>query len=431
MPGELPLRPPRGTRDKLPEDTYIKRRVCEAIRRVFELYGYGEVETPAFEHLEVLVAKAGKDVVEQIYAFKDKAGRDLGLRFELTTPIARIVASRLDLPKPIRFYYIQPVWRYEEPQKGRFREFWQAGIELIGVGDPAGDAEVIAIAHEALKSAGLQEFEVRVSHRSVVEDLLLSTGLPKDRINDALRVLDKLEKRGREYVVEELSRLGANRSRVEKLLEELPSAGLDVDVKYDTGSEGLKFLARTIDILESSYGIKAKVDFGIVRGLEYYTGLVFEVKTPLGGEVGSVAGGGRYDDLISSLGGPRIPATGMAIGVDRLIEVLVATGNTSGSFSQFDVVVIPVGGGESVLKYAIRVAEAIRWKASLRTVIEYEAKSLSKTLEKAAKRGARYAVIVGEREVSGAKVTLRDLRNWREQTLSLEDSIRLLNSQEF
>ena len=423
------MRPPRGTKDKLPDEAFIKREICERIRRVFELYGYGEVETPAFEHLEVLVAKAGEEVVEQIYAFKDKAGRDLGLRFELTTPIARIVASKLDMPKPIRFYYIQPVWRYEEPQRGRLREFWQAGIELIGISDPAGDAEVIAVAYESIKSTGLDRFEIRVSHRAVVEDILLSAGIPKSRLPEALRVLDKLEKKGKEYVLSELSKLGASLEAVEKALAKLTTPGSELEVVSQAGREGLKRLETIQDILENSYNVKVTLDFGIVRGLGYYTGPVFEVKTPQAGEIGSIAGGGRYDDLISSLGGPQIPATGMAIGIERLIETLELEKRTPKVPPQFDVIVIPVGDSLEVLKYAVRVANVVRRESSLRTIVEYEAKSLSKTLERASKRGARFAIIVGEKEVSQGKVNVRNLEKWSEATIAVDDVVNLLASQ--
>lgn len=420
----VPLKPPRGTRDKLPEEMFARRLVCEKLRNVFELYGYGEVETPAFEHLEVLVAKAGADVVEQIYAFKDKAGRDLGLRFELTTPIARIVASRLEMPKPIRLYYVQPVWRYEEPQKGRLREFWQAGVELIGVEGPLGDAEVIAIAHEAIRRAGLTGFEVHLSHRAVVEDILIAAGLPRGRLDDALRVLDKLEKRGREFVVEELSKLGLEKREAENALDQLLSGGLDVRVKTEEGKKGLEALAHILDILESSYNVKAKVDFGIVRGLGYYTGPVFEVKTTLEGELGSIAGGGRYDDLVSALGGPRIPATGMAIGVERLMEALAAEGKLNLKFSQCDVVVIPVSNEARVVKHAISVAEALRKGASASTIVDYSFGSLAKALRRAVERNARFAVIVGEREILENKVTLKDLANWSETKLTVGEAVR-------
>ncbi|AKG38897.1 MAG: histidine--tRNA ligase [Infirmifilum sp.] len=426
MPVQISLRPPRGTKDKLPDETFIMREVCEKLRSVFELYGYGEVETPAFENLEVLVAKAGEEVVEQIYTFKDKAGRDLGLRFELTTPIARIVASRLEMPKPLRFYYIQPVWRYEEPQRGRLREFWQAGVELIGVSGPEGDAEVIAVAHHAIRHTGLEQFNLRISHRVIVEDILISSGIPREKLQEAFRILDKLDKRGRDYVVSELSKLGASEASVDRSLEKLLTSGLDIEVSTPTGIESLKYLRSLIEILEDAYNIKVSVDFGIVRGLGYYTGPVFEVKTPLGGEIGSIAGGGRYDDLISSLGGPRIPATGMAIGVERLIEALASEGKTPQAPSPFDAVVIPVGQSLEVLKYAIKIAEMIRNKGSIRSIVEYETGSLSKALEKASKKGATFAIIVGEKEVKLKKANVRNLKRWSETTVDFDEIVNFV-----
>lgn len=405
------LKTPRGTRDWLPEESALKRQVEERIRAIFELYGYGEVCTPAFEHLELLVAKAGEDVVKQIYSFRDKAGRELGLRFELTTPIARIVASRLDLPKPIRFYYISPVWRYEEPQRGRLREFWQAGIELIGVEGPEGDAEVIAVAHDALRSAGLTDFEVRVNDREVVEDLVTSTGIHEHKVPDALRVLDKLERFGEDFVIKELEKLGAKNEAAQKLVERLKDGIEGFEPRSVKGERGLKRLQEILDLLRGAYQINARIDLAIVRGLGYYTSTVFEVKTSLA-EIGSVAGGGRYDDLISCLGGPRLPATGMAIGIERVLEVLKASGLAKNR-KILEVRVLPVEGGNQVLVCALRVAGELR-KQGIRTVVEYSQRSLSKALEKAIRAGARFAVIIGPSEVSSGLVTLRDLEAWEE-----------------
>ena len=185
---------PRGTRDYLPQDSAKRRKVTEIFRRVFELYGYGEVITPALEYLELLEAKAGPEVREQIYWFEDKAGRRLGLRFELTTSVARVVAERRDLPKPIKFYYIQPVWRYEEPQRGRLREFWHAGIEFMGTKSSAADAEVVAVAARALESAGVDDVVVRVNSRKIAEGLADKYRVEQCRREDFFRILDKLEK---------------------------------------------------------------------------------------------------------------------------------------------------------------------------------------------------------------------------------------------
>lgn len=421
----LVLKPPRGTRDWLPGEVEVKRRVEEQIREVFELYGYGEVLTPAFEHLDLLMAKAGEEVVKQIYSFKDKAGRDLGLRFELTTPIARIVASKLDLPKPIRFYYILPVWRYEEPQRGRLREFWQAGIELIGVEGAEGDAEVIAVTYHALRRVGLTDFDIRVNDRRIVEDLVSSMGISEDRIQDALRVLDKLERFGEQFVEEELVKLGAKPETVKETLRRLRNGIESFDPISEKGRRGLDRLESISDLLKSAYNIDVKIDFTIVRGLGYYTSTVFEVKTSAV-DVGSIAGGGRYDDLISSLGGPRLPATGMAIGVDRVIEVLSARGQASTERS-ITVHVIPVTGERDVLVYAIRIAGKLR-ESGIRTVVEYSQRSLSKALERAYRAGARFAVIVGPAEVSSGIVTIHDLETREEARLPPAQAASFINA---
>lgn len=414
---------PRGTRDWLPGEAYRKRYVEERLRSVFERYGYGEVITPAFESLELLVAKAGEEVKEQIYWFKDKAGRDLGLRFELTTPVARIVAAKPDMPKPIRLYYIQPVWRYEEPQHGRYREFWQAGIELMGVAGAEGDAEVIAVTDRALREAGLEGFEIRVSDRRIVEDLLRSMGVPEKRMEEAFRVLDKLEKRGTDYVVEELKRLGVRGGDAEQLIDTLSSTGLDIEVRGEKGRQGLEHLRETMDLLEDAYSIRVKVDYSIVRGLGYYTGLVFEVKA--GGSIGSIAGGGRYDDLISLVGGSRLPATGMAIGVDRLLAVLEEKGALP-EYKPAEIAVIPVKREVRLLVEAIKVAEKLRSRGR-KVVVEY-GRSLRKALERAAAMGVRYVVIIGPRDLGEGRVTVRDLEKWSEEKVDLERIVEHIGS---
>jgi len=409
---------PRGTRDWLPGEAYRKRYVEGRLRRVFERYGYGEVITPAFESLGLLVAKAGEEVKEQIYWFKDKAGRDLGLRFELTTPVARIVAAKPEMPKPIRLYYIQPVWRYEEPQHGRYREFWQAGVELIGVPGAEGDAEVIAVTDRALREAGLEGFEIRVSDRRIVEDVLLSAGVDAARVEEAFRILDKLEKRGKEYVVEELGRLGVEADEARRVIDTLAAAGLEVEVHSDRGRRGLEHLRETVDLLEEAYSISVKVDYSIVRGLGYYTGLVFEVKA--GEDIGSIAGGGRYDDLISLVGGDRLPATGMAIGVDRLLAVLESRGLLP-EYKPVEAVVIPVRSEGRILVEAIKIAEELRGQG-VKAVVEY-GRSLRKALERAAAMGARFAVIIGPRDLEEGVATLKDLEEWRQVKLPIGEIV--------
>lgn len=433
MAKSMPYERPRGTRDYLPEECRVRRKVMERLRSVFESYGYGEVVTPAFEHLELLSAKAGEEVVDQIYSFSDKAGRKLGLRFELTTPIARIVAERADLWKPVRFYYIQPVWRYEEPQRGRLREFWQAGVELIGLPGVMGDSEVVAVMVNALRKAGLTKFTVHVNDRRLIEGLLQWAGLDAERIPTALRVIDKLEKRGVEYVRSELGNMIRDSGRLSRLMEYLTSEdplSLPIDDLPPAAREGAVSLRELLEELDESYGILSyvKPDLSIVRGLDYYTSLVYETKTPLGGELGSVAGGGRYDDLIKLVGGPPLPATGMAIGVERLIEALEAEGSLDVRKARRGIIIIPVK--RELVRAAIRIAERLR-DHGLSTIVDLTGRKVSSALESADKQGFRYAIIIGKQEVESGLLTLRDLEKWEERRMPLEQLLNeLLSSAE-
>ena len=418
----MPYERPRGTKDYLPSECEERRAVLDRMKSVFESYGYGEVMTPAFEHLELLVAKAGEEVVDQIYAFTDKAGRKLGLRFELTTPIARIVAENLSLPKPIRFYYIQPVWRYEEPQRGRLREFWQAGVELIGVPGAPGDAEVLAVLINSLRRAGLSSFKVHVNDRRLVEALLHWLGVRPELISNALRAIDKLEKKGAEYVESELASMVSDKSRLRRFIELLGSDPLEVQLPSElpaVAMEAVDALEQLLQELEDGYGLAglARLDLSVVRGLDYYTSLVYEAKTPLGGELGSVAGGGRYDDLIQLVGGPRIPATGMAIGVERLLETLRAEGALAPRSGRSGYYMIPVA--PQFRRYAIRVAERLRAKGE-KVVVEITGRKLASALEAADRLGYKYAVVIGQREVESGALTIRDLEAWKEEKVPLE-----------
>jgi histidyl-tRNA synthetase len=418
----VPYERPRGTKDYLPSECEERRAVLERVRSVFESYGYGEVMTPAFEHLELLVAKAGEEVVDQIYAFTDKAGRKLGLRFELTTPIARIVAENLSLPKPIRFYYIQPVWRYEEPQRGRLREFWQAGVELIGVPGAPGDAEVLAVLINSLRRAGLSSFKVHVNDRRLVEALLHWLGVQPELVSSALRAIDKLEKKGAEYVESELASMVSDKSRLRRFIELLGSDPLQAQLPSElpaVAREAVDTLEQLLQELEDGYGLAgfAKLDLSVVRGLDYYTSLVYEAKTPLGGELGSVAGGGRYDDLIQLVGGPQMPATGMAIGVERLMEALRVEGALAQRSGRSGYYMIPVA--PQFRRYAIRVAERLRAKGE-KVVVEITGRKLASALEAADRLGYKYAVVIGQREVESGALTIRDLEAWKEEKVPLE-----------
>ena len=426
---------PRGTRDYLPQDSAKRRKVTEIFRRVFELYGYGEVITPALEYLELLEAKAGPEVREQIYWFEDKAGRKLGLRFELTTSVARVVAERRDLPKPIKFYYIQPVWRYEEPQRGRLREFWHAGIEFMGTKSSAADAEVVAVAARALKSAGVDDVIVRVNSRKIAEGLADKYRVEQSKREDFFRILDKLEKTGSEFVAEELCKFGLGRDEAREVVEFATMSGESEEKlgrarellrESERGLEGVREVSEVVEILEGSYamGDEVVVDFGIVRGLGYYTGFVFEISSRGVPDVGSLAGGGRYDDLVRVVGGYDLPATGMSIGVERVIEVLEQKrAFESIAYRPAKVLVAPIGS--ELFGEAVRISERLR-DEGIPVLLDPSRFKLRSLLDYADRIGVDYVVIVGERELREGKVVLRDMRSWTQEVLSLDDLAKRL-----
>jgi len=410
----------------------IKRRlVIETIRSVFELYGYDEIETPAFELLDVLTAKCGPEVREQIYAFKDKAGRDLGLRFDLTVPLARVVASHPDLPKPFKRYCISRVWRYEEPQSGRFREFWQADADIVGSAKMDADAEVIAVAISCLKRLGMKNFRVRLNNRKILESIVASANVEKESWLDVFRAIDKLDKIGQEGVGQELGKLGLSYDQISTIMAQISRRGdldaVERDVSHaltDRGREGFNELAEIISNLElyncSEYVV---VDLSLARGLDYYTGPIFEVSAETNVNVGSVAGGGRYDNLIELLGGPPTPATGISLGVDRLVEVLSEAGMLPKARTLTQAFVAYTN--PSLKKEAVAVAERLRGEG-IRVEVDVMGRKLDRQLKYADAKGIPYVVILGPQEVEKGVYRIKDMSAHEERLVNLQELVERL-----
>jgi len=410
----------------------IKRRfVVETIRSVFELYGYDEIETPAFEFLDVLTAKCGPEVKEQIYAFKDKAGRDLGLRFDLTVPLARVVASHPDLPKPFKRYCISRVWRYEEPQSGRFREFWQADADIVGSAKMDADAEVIVVAISCLKRLGMKNFRVRLSNRKILESMAASAGVDRELWLSVFRAIDKLDKVGQEGVRQELEKLGLTDDQISTIVTQISKCGnLDAvereasHMLTDRGKEGFNELAEIISNLElyncSEYVV---VDLSLARGLDYYTGPIFEVSAETNVSVGSVAGGGRYDNLIELLGGPPTPATGISLGIDRLVEVLSEANMLPSARTLTQAFVAYTN--PSLKKEAIAVAEKLR-NEGVRVEVDVMGRKLDRQLKYADVKGIPYVIILGPREVGEGVYRVRDMSAHKERLVNLQELLELL-----
>lgn len=400
---------PKGTRDFLPKEMSVRRKVYEKLREVLERYGYGEICTPAFEDFELLSKKSGPEIEKEIYVFEDKAGRKLGLRFDPTVPICRIVASNTSLPKPIKFYYITNMWRYDEPQSGRFREFWQAGVELIGSSKAEADAEILAIVNDCLNALGVTEFYLVINSRKIVENFVKEVGISENKKLDVFRAIDKLGKIGEGSVEKELEEKGIDEKSIEKLFKLIKSKRIS--------SQGEKELEE-IKKLAEKMGVKnIKIDYSVVRGIDYYTGFVFETFVKGFEKIGSVASGGRYDSLIGLYGSQNIPATGFGMGIDRLLEIL----NVDEKFSQASIFVASVN--DKVREDSIKIVQKLR-ENGIKSDFDLMGKNLTKQLEYADSVGIPFVLIVGEKELKEKKFVLKDMMKKSESKLKIEEIIK-------
>ncbi len=411
------FQPARGTRDFLPAEAIRRQGVIEKIRAVFERFGFDPLVTPAFESWELLSAKGGGGdaIRDEIYAFKDKSERELGLRFDNTVPLARVVANNPQMAKPFKRYAIGPVWRYDRPGAGRYREFWQADVDVVGSSSPAADAEIIACTAAVFAELGIA-CTIRVNTRKVVEGLVAKAGIVAEKLADVTRSLDKLEKIGEEGVVKELSEKGFAKKQIDAVLVGASARGEAALKELEKASpEGVSELRDILAALEP-YGVSAEVDASLVRGLDYYTGMVFEVA--VAGSGLSLAGGGRYDKLIQVFGGPATPATGVALGIDRIADLLAEQKLLKAPGTRVRAVVVAVS--DSVRAEAVRVAQELR-KAGLSVATDVMGRSLGKQLEYANNIGAPFAVVVGEKELKAKKFGLRTLASGKQEELTVAE----------
>ncbi|MEM4727925.1 MAG: histidine--tRNA ligase, partial [Candidatus Bathyarchaeia archaeon] len=378
------------------------------------------------ESWEMLKIKRGGDIIDQIYYFKDKSERELGLRFEWTASLCRVVASHKELPMPFKRYVIGPVWRYEHPSEKRLREFWQADADIVGVGEAIADAEVLAVAVDGLKQIGFEDFKIRVNDRRVLEALLNIAGMPLGRSLEIFRAVDKIQKIGVEGVKEELKRLGSSEASVNRLLGLIKMKGRPDEVLEElerlvagspVGLIGLNSL-KEIDKYSMLFGIEEhiQIDLSLARGLDYYTGPVFEIYAGGFEGYGSIAGGGRYDDLIKLFGGDQTPATGISLGIERILLLIEEMGKLRNLEFGPRIYVAPIS--PKVRPKAIEIAQLLR-KEGFETDMDLMNRSLTKQLEHADRKGFSWVVIVGEREMAEGRVTLRCMRTGEQRSVKL------------
>jgi len=413
---DMAFQPPKGTRDFLPDESAKRRKYFELARRVLESYGYGEIITPAFETIELLEAKGslGSDAVKDVFRIWDKGKEKLGygLIFDPTTPIARIVASDQSLAKPVKWYYIRPMWRYEETKAGRYREFWQAGAELIGSSDPAADAEILALTADTLRAMGIKDFTFKINSRKIVEALADAAGIPKDKRAAAFRAVDKLDKFGEAEVTVEMERAGIPSKAIEKFLKFVEMGSAQIEKELKGKATELKEIEQVLAYAKKMGVTNISVDFSIIRGIDYYTGFIFETLVKGFEKLGSVASGGRYDSLIEIYGGKPTPATGVGIGIDRMMEII--NDNVSAAPRVFVANVKDETKAE-----AMKTAQELR-RRGIPTEFDVLGRNLKKQFEYVNSRQIPYCVIIGPQELAEKKAKLRDMKSGKETDVALD-----------
>ncbi len=418
------FQPAKGTRDIPPEEMRRLLFVFDKCRKAFEKYGFAPLETPAFESFELLAAKSGEGVKDEIYYFKDKGGRELGLRFDMTVGLARFIANNPNIQKPFKRYAFGKVWRYENPQAMRWREFYQLDVDTIGSPQVEADAECIACFCECLDALGIKNYYIRVNNRNLLKAFLASKGVPEKNMDDWFRIIDKLDKIGKEGVEKELLEKGFDKKIVKDVLDNLEKVSENPEKLKNM--EGCQELARLTE-LAKSYGIseKLKFDISLVRGLEYYTGLVFEigikdVKVSLGG-------GGRYDKMIKAFGGPDLPATGISFGLSRLIQYMEE--KNLFNIPKNIVKVFIANVDENSKSYAIEVAQKLR-SSGIAAETDMMGKKLGKQLEYAAAAGIPFVAIVGADEIKQKSAKLRNMKTGKEEMVKVERLAEFLRENE-
>jgi len=411
------FQPAKGTKDVAPEEMRRLLFVFDTCRKVFEKYGFAPLETPAFENFELLAAKGGEGVKNEIYYFKDKGGRELGLRFDLTVGMARFIANNPNIQKPFKRYAFGKVWRYDNPQAMRWREFYQLDIDVVGSPQIDADAECLACFCECLDALGVKDYYIRVNNRNLLKSFLASKDVPEKNMDDWFRTIDKLDKIGKEGVEKELLEKGCNKKTVKDVIDSFESK-----MEKFSKTEGYKKLLQLTE-LAKSYDIseKIKFDLSLIRGLEYYTGLVFEIG--IEGVKVSLGGGGRYDKMIKAFGGPDLPATGISFGLSRLIQYMEE--KNLFSLPKNIVKVFMANVDEASKKYATEVAQKLR-NAGIAAETDLMGKKLGKQLEYASSAGIPFVTIIGGDEIKQKSVKLRNMKTGKEEMVKIEKLANML-----
>lgn len=397
----------KGFRDFLPRDKRARDFVMEKFVSTFARFGFEPIETPTIEYKSTIMGKYGEEADKLVYAFTDNGEREVALRYDQTVPTARFIANNFnDLSFPFRRYQTQNVFRADKPQRGRYREFTQCDIDIFGSNDPTADAEILACTYAAYKAVGFGSIQLAVNDRQTLLSVLSPFATDTVSVFSIIQTIDKMDKLPKEEVIAELVRKGLSQVQSVKALEDLlavqPSANL----------EQIMSLAKDLGVSSA----ELTFDPTLARGLDYYTGMIFEVKIPEY-TVGSVGGGGRYDNLIEQLSGLEMTAVGMAVGFDRTVEAAIQFNLVPTADDENKILVTVFD--ESLVGESAKVASQLRARG-LSVELYPRFTKLDKQFKYADKKGIRYCIVIGSQEVESGMVVLKDLKNGEQQTLQLE-----------
>lgn len=412
---------PRGTRDFLFDEMEERKYVESILRDVFETFAFREIKTPLFENLSLFTMKSGEEIVDQLYNFTDKSGREIALRPEITAPVARLYINELQkTQKPLKMYYFGSCFRYERPQAGRFRQFWQFGCELIGAKSPEGDAEVIKMAESSLKSLNIQGFQIHIGHLGILNELFREFNISQE---DRDKIMTSIDKGVIEDLDELLLELNTDSQLKNILLEIIQLQGgfevietLESLVsQYDGVLNEISKFKDLISLLDDFKMEEYVINLGIARGLDYYTGMVFEVYVPRLGAQKQICGGGTYN-LVETFGGETVESTGFAFGFDRLMAAI----ETKEIKSAVEVFVAPISN--STRSKSFEIAQMLR-DNGINTEIDLSRRKFKKLLNYANNLNCKWVVLVGERDLEEGNLTIKNMISGEQEIIKIENIV--------
>jgi len=427
----------RGFRDFLPSQMMAREHLIDTARRVYRSYGFAPIDTPALEYAEILLGKGGDESDKQVFRFTDQGDRDVAMRFDLTVPLARYAAQHIqELGTPFRRYHIGPVWRGERPARGRFREFMQCDFDTIGTTSNAADIETLLVINDLFEGIGIERFTIRVNNRAVLNGLLEKSDLTNQAAG-VLRCLDKIDKIGRDAVAGEMQeRVGLSEEQADSVLQMAGLQGTAEEILQqldsllagsETGETGVASLRELFDTVRAC-GLpedRVRLDVSIARGLDYYTGTIYE--TFLGDlpEIGSVCSGGRYDNLAALFTSQQLPGIGASLGLDRMLAAMEELGMTQEATTPAQVLVT-MFSRDSVTEYQ-QIARTLR-NAGIAAEVYPEAKNIGKQMKYADRRGFSVALIAGEAELEAGTWQVKGLASGTQQEVPTGDLVNAVQA---